>query len=104
LPADSKPSVRIKILNAEYSVTGYDDAKYLQQVADMVDRRMRLLNQTDKDISPIKNAILAALNLADELLRTRKQLEQYQQEAADFGREIANRSRRLVERCAQAQI
>jgi cell division protein ZapA (FtsZ GTPase activity inhibitor) len=103
LGADSKPSVRINIMDVEYFVTGYEDTEYLQQVAALVDRRMRLLNQMHKDLTPLRNAILAALNLADELLRTIKQLEQYQQEAAHFSREISDRSRRLAELCAERQ-
>ena len=100
---ESKPPVRITILDDEYALTGYEDEEYLRQVAEMVDRRMRQLLATQKDTPPLKIAILTALNLADELLRTRRQLEQYQSEAADFSRQIAQRARRLAQRCAQAQ-
>jgi len=95
--------VRVTIMDVEYFVTGYEDTEYLQQVAAVVDRRMRLLDQMHKDLTPLRNAVLAALNLADELLRTRKQLEQYQQEASHFSREIADRSRRLAQLCAERQ-
>jgi cell division protein ZapA len=95
--------VRIKILDVEYALTGYEDEEYLRQVSEMVDRRMRLALAAERDATPLKTAILAALNLADELVRTRKQLEQYQSEAADFSREISTRSIRLARRCAKAQ-
>lgn len=91
--------MRIKLLDVEYSVTGYDDPEYLNQVAAMVDQHMRALSRMYNDASHLRNAILAALNLADELIRTQRQLEQYQEEASDFNRQIADRSRKLIELC-----
>ena len=101
MAAGSKPSVRVKIMGVEYSVTGYEDAEYLHEVAGFVEERMRLLNRMKSDIPPLKNAILTALNLADELIQTRKQLVQYQEEATDFNRMISDRSRKLAELCSE---
>ncbi len=101
LKGNSKPSVRVKILDTEYSVTGYEDADYLQQVASYVDRQMRLLREQEADIPLQKVAVLAALNLADELMRARAQLEQQQEEASSFSREVAERSRKLAEQCTR---
>ena len=100
---EPKTPVRISILDGEYAITGYEDEAYLRQVAETVDRRMRQLLATQKDTPALKVAILTALNLADELMRTRRQLEQYQAEASDFSRQIAQRARRLAQRCAQVQ-
>lgn len=97
----SSSSVRIKILGVEYSVTGYDDVRYLQEVAEYVDQRMRRLCQMQADIPPLKSAILTALNIADELLRIRRQLARYEEEAADINRKIVDRSRKLVDLCSQ---
>ena len=91
--------MHINLLGVEYSVTGYDDPEYLQQVAGLVDQHMRQLSQLYSDASHLRNAILAALNLADELLRTRRQLEQYREEASDINREITDRSRKLIALC-----
>ena len=88
-------------MDVEYSVKGYEDAEYLHEVAGFVDERMRLLSRMKSDIPPLKNAILTALNLADELLQTRRQLAQYQEEATDFNRRISDRSRKLAELCSQ---
>lgn len=96
-----KPSVHINLMGVDYSVTGYEDAEYLQKVAGLVDQRMRKLNQMQDDIPFMKNAILTALNLADELLQTKRELERYQQETANFSRSVTERSRRLAELCSQ---
>lgn len=93
--------VRVKILDIEYSVTGYDDAEYLHEVAGLVDRRMRSLMNIKADMPSLKNVILTALNLADELLRTKKQLARFQNEATDFSRRVADRSRKLSELCSR---
>ena len=94
-------SVRVRISGIEYSVTGYDDSQYLQEVAELVDERMQSLSQMQSDIPPLRNAILTALNLADELIRTQKKINQYQEEAANFSRQVASRSRKLTELCSQ---
>ncbi|MCX6641332.1 MAG: cell division protein ZapA [bacterium] len=97
---DSPTTVRIKIMGIEYPVVGYDNALYLQEVAVLVDQRMQQLSKQQSDISPLKNAILTALNLADELIRTRQQLSGYQDEAAQYSREITQRTRKLMEICS----
>ncbi|TKJ42447.1 hypothetical protein CEE37_01835 [candidate division LCP-89 bacterium B3_LCP] len=101
LPTEPKTPVRIKILDIEYTVTGYDDEEYLKEVAEIVDKRMKLLLQMRSDIPPLKNAILTALNIADELLRTRKQLSNYEDQTANFYRKVADRSKELAELCSQ---
>jgi cell division protein ZapA (FtsZ GTPase activity inhibitor) len=103
LTTDPKAAVRVKILDIEYSVTGYDDPEYLLLVAAVVDRHMRALSQKYNEASHLRNAILTALNLADELLHARKQLEEHQVEASDFNRQVTDRSRRLIELCNLVQ-
>lgn len=99
--SNTNASVRVKILDIEYSVTGYDDAQYLHEVAGLVDQRMRSLMNIKADMPSLKNAILTALNLADELIRTKQQLARFQSEAAVFSRKVADRSRKLTDLCSQ---
>lgn len=94
-------TVRIKIMGIEYTVTGYDDPNYLDKVAEIVDSRMRRLQEMQSEIPPHKNAILTALNLADELVRARDQLKCYREETAELNQNIAERSRRLSELCTK---
>lgn len=64
----------VEIFGAVYSVRGSEDREYLQNLATLVDRKMREVAQHVKgDMTRI--AILAALNLADELFRVQKQQE-----------------------------
>ncbi len=98
----SGSQVRIKLIGTEYTVTGYEDPAHLHEVAEYVNNRMQLLQQMQSNIPPHKNAVLTALNLADELLTVRKRLARYEEEAAEISRNIADRSRKLADLCSQA--
>lgn len=67
----------VEIFGAVYRVRGRDDGGHLQEVAALVDSKMREVSGHARTADTAKLAILAALNLADELLqnRTRQQGE-----------------------------
>jgi cell division protein ZapA len=66
--------IEVEIFGAVYRVRGNDDTEYLQGLADLVDRKMREVAQHVKG-DTTRIAVLAALNLADELFRVQKQQE-----------------------------
>jgi cell division protein ZapA len=68
-------STDVEIFGAVYSVRGSDDRGYLQGLADLVDRKMREVAQHVNTADTARIAILAALNLADELLSLEKRQE-----------------------------
>jgi cell division protein ZapA len=61
-------TVKVSIFGEEYSIRGYADPEYILRVADLVDKRMREVALKSKNRSPGKVAVLAALNLAGELV------------------------------------
>ena len=65
----------VEIFGSVYHVRGTDDSGYLQSLADLVDRRMREVAQHATSADTARIAILAALNLADELFRVQKRQE-----------------------------
>ena len=65
----------VRIFGAAYHVRGRQDGEYLQQVAGMVDRTMRDVAGRTGMADAGKIAILAALNIADELLQSRNTQE-----------------------------
>jgi cell division protein ZapA (FtsZ GTPase activity inhibitor) len=85
-----------------FSVTGYENPEYLREVADFVNERMGLLNQMQADMPPLKNAILTALNLADELMRTRSELAELQKDGSEFSQSVTERARKLNDLCGQS--
>ncbi|OVE79921.1 hypothetical protein BVY01_01225 [bacterium I07] len=71
-----KNVLKVRIYGAEYSIRGQEDANYIKAVADYVDQKMREVDKTIRVDSSLKVAILASLNITDELFRLRVQKSQ----------------------------
>ncbi|HEX5757647.1 MAG TPA: cell division protein ZapA [Thermoanaerobaculia bacterium] len=65
----------MEIFGSTYHVRGGDGSGDLQELARVVDGRMRELAAHAGSADPARLAILVALNLADELSRAREQQE-----------------------------
>jgi len=68
---DAKNPVQVTIFGHSYTVKGEDDRAYVLEVAAYVDRKMREITGR-LPVAPLaKVAILASLNIADELFKER---------------------------------
>ena len=65
--------LKVNIYGTEYPIRGEVDMEYIRRVAEYVDRKMREVDQNTTAKSSLKVAILAALNIADELFREREE-------------------------------
>jgi cell division protein ZapA len=73
---DTTPgSTNVEIFGQSYNVRGDGDPDYLLELARFVDSRMRDVAAQVATVDPAKIAILAALNIADEFSRYRRQRE-----------------------------
>ncbi|PYQ32752.1 MAG: hypothetical protein DMF57_11970 [Acidobacteria bacterium] len=73
-PMDGKnDSTAVEIFGQTYNVRGEGDPDYLTELARFVDSRMREVAAQVATVDPVKIAILAALNIADEFSRYRKE-------------------------------
>ena len=70
---DTSDSTTVEIFGQTYNVRGEGDPNYLAELARFVDSRMREVAAEVATVDPVKIAILAALNIADEFSRYRKQ-------------------------------
>ncbi len=68
---DKKKTLRVNIYGTEYPIRGIADEDYILKVAEYVDVKMREIDQKVAVKSALKVAILAALNITDELFRER---------------------------------
>jgi cell division protein ZapA len=59
--------VSVEIFNEEYVVKGDENPEYIEMLAAYIDRRMKMIQQKNMNLSRTKIAVLACLNLADEL-------------------------------------
>lgn len=65
----------VEIFGEIYQVRGSDQKEYLQSLADLVDRKMRQVAEHVKG-DTARIAILAALNLAEELVQIQSRQEE----------------------------
>ena len=84
----SKSTV-VEILGQEYRVKGDSDVERIEMVGRYVDQKMRSLTKGTSLGSSTKVAILAALNIADELYEER-------QKAAELLRQVDERIRLMT--------
>jgi len=69
---DEKGVVNVDIFGSQYTIKkGSEDSDYIVRVAAYVDQKMREINERLPVASVAKVAVLASLNLADELFKER---------------------------------
>src|ERR1700744_854090 len=64
--SDATQFVTVDIYDQTYRLRGQDPA-YIQQLAEIVDTKMRAVAAQGKSVDSLRVAVLAALNIADEL-------------------------------------
>jgi cell division protein ZapA len=67
-------SINVEIYDQTYHLRGVDPA-YIQQLATIVDGKMRAVSAHGNTVDSLRVAVLAALNIADELATLREQYE-----------------------------
>lgn len=68
--------VKINILGTEYPIQGDADSDYIKKIAVYVNSKMEEVDGTLKSKSPLRTAILASLNIADELFKEKESKEE----------------------------
>ena len=75
-------STQVEIFGAKYTFEG-DDPDHIRQLAEYVNAKMHQTAQHIKNVTTSKVAVLAAMNLAEELFTLRTALDRSSQHAAD---------------------
>jgi cell division protein ZapA len=75
----SEELTRVEIFGQTYSLRGEGNRKYVQDLASYVDRKMREIADHTTTVDSLKLAVLAAVNIADELFGLREQMAQQEQ-------------------------
>ena len=65
------PSAHVEIYDQVYNLRGVDPV-YITQLATMVDQKMRAVSEHGGTVDSLRVAVLAALNIADELTSLRQ--------------------------------
>jgi cell division protein ZapA len=64
--------VTVTIFGHSYSLRAEEDGSYVEELARHLDAKMRTLSEQTGTTEPLRVAVLAALNLADELEKLRE--------------------------------
>ncbi|MFZ0213657.1 MAG: cell division protein ZapA [Candidatus Acidiferrales bacterium] len=80
--------MKIEIFDQTYNIQSEDDESYLRELASFVDERMRTISEATHQVDSMRIAVLAALNISDELFALRKRQK-----------ELEGPLRRRVEKC-----
>jgi cell division protein ZapA len=75
------PATRVEIFDQTYNLRG-PDAEYLKKLAEYVDAKMRTVAAQASTVDSLRVAVLAALNIADELHMQRGRLDSISQQQA----------------------
>ncbi len=82
--------IEIEIYGQKYriKVKGEEDEKYISHLTSYVDQKMREVAVKSKSVDVLKVAVLAALNIADELFLCQKNLDQLNEVIGQMENEI----------------
>ena len=90
--------VEVKINNVEYTLLTNESEEYVQRVALLVNKRMAQIQEENKHLSTAMTAVLAAINIADDLLKNdivldniRAELKQYMEDFQSSNEELAEK-------------
>ncbi|MDI3540468.1 Cell division protein ZapA [Koleobacter methoxysyntrophicus] len=72
-----KNRVKVTINGEEYYMKGSVSPEYMKKIADYVDKKMTKLSESNPYLSFSKIAVLAALNITDELFKLREEFEEF---------------------------
>jgi len=67
-----KIRVNVSIYGKDYSIVSEVDSNYIKKAAEYLDKKMREVSEAYPNITEAKIAVLAALNITDELFQARK--------------------------------
>jgi cell division protein ZapA len=69
-------SVEVYILGQRYTIKGNAPEEHIRNLASYVDKKLKEVYNASPNITPVKASILAALDIADELLRLKNEQEE----------------------------
>ncbi len=93
--SDEAKTLHVEIFGSTYKLRSENDPQHVEALAQLVDQKMRAIAGRTTAVETSRIAILAALNLADDLVRSRR--------PGDSGEsKIAERAASLLDRLERA--
>lgn len=86
-----KRTYPIRILGRQIGIQSTEDESYVRRVADLLNDRVDRIRTSSGSADPVEVAVLAALNLADEVVRTTEELRSLDDEVGERAAELCRR-------------
>jgi cell division protein ZapA len=93
-----RPPVQVQIFGHRYTIRGEADQRYILDVAAYVDAKMKEITEKLPVASISKVAVLASLNIADELFKERAARERDEQQLRLRAQQLVSELDRALER------
>ena len=93
----AQTTIEVEIHGSTYKVRGGQDPEHLRELAEYVDRRMNEVAAMTSTISSTKVAVLAALNIAEDLFRYRSGRDGTKDEVAERVTSLADELERVLD-------
>ncbi|MBM3327404.1 MAG: cell division protein ZapA [Calditrichaeota bacterium] len=98
-PQIQSPLITVNIYGQEYPIRGNSDEEYIRSVARYVDECMLRIEEQTSIKTPTRLAILAALNIADELFTIKREKERILLEFEEKARELSDVLNQSISGC-----
>lgn len=97
-----KYRITVSILDTQYQIVTDDDPNRVNDIAQYVDSLIREVKQSSPYMSQLSAAILAMLNLSDELFKLRSEVGKYKENEDDY-QALVNYKSRLSEAMSEIE-
>jgi cell division protein ZapA len=84
-----KNRIAVRILGQDHYLITTDELSYVHKVAKLVDDRMQAVMKSNSALSHTKIAVLTALNLADDLTKSRQTIETLETQLQPVGQDCS---------------
>lgn len=85
---DNKNKIEVRIQGKDYVVKGIESDEYMQKVALYIDKKMNEVSRTNHRLNTAMVAVLTAINVADDLLKTADAYNQSKKELKEKTEEL----------------
>lgn len=98
---DKKVTTVVKINNAEYTIVSSAPEEYVRSVSYYVDKKIQELISHDRRLSTSMAAVLACVNIADELFQAREQNDELTAKTVSLANEAGDAKLKLDKKTAE---
>ncbi|MCH5187175.1 MAG: cell division protein ZapA [Oscillospiraceae bacterium] len=98
---EERTTTVVKINNSEYSISSSASEEYVRSVSYYVDKKIQELTSHDRRLSTSMAAVLACVNIADELFQARESCDELTAKTLELANEAGETRLKLDKKTAE---